>query len=36
MIDGQIILGLDVDLDIETKTLTEAHDRLRAYKLKVA
>ena len=36
MIDGQIILGLDVDLDIETKTQTEAHDRLRAYKLKVA
>ena len=36
MIDGQINLGLDIDLDRESQKKTETQDCLTVYKLKVA
>ena len=36
LIDGQINLGLNLDLDIEDQKETEDHDCQRVYKLKVA
>ena len=35
IIDNQITLGLDLDSDIEAEKVTEVHDLLRVYKLKV-
>ena len=36
LIDGQINLGLNLDLDIEAHKKTQAHDRQKVYKRKVA
>ena len=36
IINGKINLGLDLDSDIEAQKETEAYDRLRVYKLRVA
>ena len=36
MIDGQINLGLNLDLDIKAQNETKAYNRIKVYKLKVA